>query len=259
LVERLYPLGHGNPAAFDPHTFFDILRTETLDIFARKGSLAQSRIHLIAAERERGLREIEEVLGVRFDRRIRLVFYPDSATKTQETGHVGAGFASGGTIVEIYNAETQLDPYHEIAHLVAGQLGNPPALFNEGFATYISERLGAAALRYLGHPGKTVTQAVCDLAASGQLIPLAELFRFLEIGSEESRPPVAYPQAGSVVKYLIEVIGLVPFREAYSVLVSSDEPGRIQENEEAFARIFGESLREVERAWRNSLECSESS
>jgi len=258
LFERQYAIGQNNPHAFDPRPSFYLFRTEHFDIFARRGSLAQSRIQFIAAERENGLRQVEEILGLQYADRILLVFYPDSTTKTEETGHIGAGFGGGGAIVEIYNAEIQLDPYHEVAHIVAGDLGDPPALLNEGFATYVSERLGAPALRYLGHPDKTINEAVCALAASGDLIPLAELLRFTEIGSEVSRPPVSYPQAASIVKYLIEVEGVERFREAYRVLVNGDEQARFGQNEQAFARIFGKSLVDLEQAWRRALPCSAS-
>ena len=210
---------------------------------------------LIEAERAKGLRQIEEILGARLTARIRLVFYPDSATKTRETGHIGNGFADGTTIVEIYNAEIQLDPYHEIAHIVGGEVGEPPALFDEGFATYVSERLGSPVLRYLGHADARIDEAVCRIAAGNGLIPIGELFRFTEIGSAASRADVAYPEAASFVKYLIEVKGLAPFREAYRTLRSADDPSQVSRNEQAFTRIFGASVDGAEMEWRRSLPC----
>jgi hypothetical protein len=255
LLERRYPVGRGNPAAFDPRASFDLVQTEHLDIYVGRGSLAQSRIQLIEAERENGLRLIEEILGVRLTTRIRLVFYPDSATKTRETGHIGNGFASDGSIVEIYNAETQLNPYHEIAHIVGGQLGDPPALFDEGFATYVSERLGTPALRSLGHADAKIDDVVCRVATTSGLIPVPQLFRFTEIGSAASRAAIAYPEAASLVKYLIELRGLALFREAYRTLRSTDDSAEVAANEEAFARIFGESLAAIEASWRRYLAC----
>jgi len=122
------------------------------------------------------------VTGITGAGRIRLVLYPDSATKTSQTGHVGSGFASARTIIEIFNDSVQLDPYHEVAHIVGGERGSPPAVLDEGFAVYVSQSLGADALKYLGAPGATVSQVVCGYLRSGTLIPLGRLFRFTDRG-----------------------------------------------------------------------------
>ncbi len=255
LFERKFPVGHGNPAALKIRHIFRMLKTEHFDIYAWKGSLAESQIHQIASEREAGLRRISEILGVRFAGRIQLAFYPDADKKKEDTGHTGAGFAHDNIIVEIHNNQTHLDPFHEAAHIVAERLGSPPALFNEGFATYISERLGSMALLHLGHPEEKIDQAACNLARSGKLIPIQQLFKFEEIGSDDSRPEISYPLAASFVKYLIEVIGVERFREGYKGLVNSDDPAQIKRNEAEFVRIFGRSLAEVERAWLDRLSC----
>jgi hypothetical protein len=255
LFERQYAVGYGNPAGMRFSDQWRQMRTEHFDIYARRGSLAERAMRRIGAGREAALREIARILDVEPDGRIRLVFYPDGETKRVETGHTGVGLARGTTLVEVFNAETQLDPYHELTHILARRLGNPPAMLNEGFATHISERLGASALKYLGHPGKRVEQVVCEHKASRELIPLAELVGYVEIGSEASRPTLAYPQAASIVHYLIATKGLEPFRQAYRELANSDDPERLQHNRQAWRNIFGESLEETEAAWLRSLDC----
>jgi hypothetical protein len=257
-LNRRYAVGEGNPAARDMTASFPELHTEHLDLYASKGSLAEAQISRIASEREEGLRKIAELLDVRPKGRIRLVFYADGVSKLRDTGHTGAGLARGNDIVEIYNAETRVDPFHELTHVLARQVGDPPALFNEGLAVYVSERLGSHALDSLGHPGATIDQAACELVQSGRVVPLRQLFSYEEIGSEATEPRVAYPHAASVVKYLIEVTGLGPFRKAYATLVNSDDPEQIRQNERIFADLFGQSLDQVERAWRQRLSCSPS-
>jgi 3-oxoadipate enol-lactonase len=256
LLERRYAVGRGNPAAAPFHQQWRHSRTERFDIHARRGSLAERALGRIGAEREDALRRIEKILEVEVDERIRLVFYPDEETKAVETGHTGVGLARGATLVEVFNAETRLDPYHELAHIVGQRLGDPPALLNEGFATYISEWLDPSALDHRGHPGQRIEQVVCDLKSSGELIPLAELAGYVEIGSERSRPAVAYPQAASIVGHLIATTGLDPFREAYRQLVNSEDPDQLRRNLQAWKRLFGESIEETESAWLRSLDCS---
>jgi hypothetical protein len=137
----------------------------------------------IAEQRGRGFEKIAELLGVQSDR-TRLFLFADEESKKKETGHQGAGWAFDNNIVEVYNEKTKLDPYHETAHILSGQLGSPAALFNEGFAVYVSGFLGAGALRELGSPGKTCDQAAVERHANGDFITLERLLSFDDIGSE---------------------------------------------------------------------------
>jgi hypothetical protein len=250
-LERWYEVGNQNPAVPRPG-----LQTEHLDIYVEKGSLSESRIEEIGRQREGAIREIEGLLGVRLEDRVNLVFYADPATKTWETGHVGHGLARDGLIVEVYNAGTEVNPFHEIAHVVSRVLGHPPALFSEGFAIYVSERLGAQALDIISRHGQTIDQTVCAIANSGALIPLDELFDYDEIGSDESRPAIAYPQAGSVVKHLMDAGGLDRFRQAYARLQCCHGPSERARNREEFTRLFGHTVSEVEQRWRASWSCT---
>jgi hypothetical protein len=190
---------------------------------------------------------------VSYDRKIRLVFYPDGEHKKQDIGHTGDGYAFANNIVEVYNEQTKLDPYHELTHILAGKLGSPPAMFNEGFAVYMSERLGADALKYLGAPGKTVDRTTQEYLRDGKLINLEELIKFTEIGSEESKWRISYPEAASFVKYLLETYGIEKFREAYQQTKSSDGANDVKKNVEILMRIYGKPLSQIESEWKSKL------
>lgn len=244
-------VGVNNPSASDPRSSFDTLHTAHLDLFAWHGSRSARQLRAIAASRERAIKRIAELLDVPFTGRVRLVFYPDSATKTRQTGHIGAGFASSGTIVEIFNDSIQLDPYHEITHIVAAELGAPPAVLNEGFAVYISEQLGADALKYLGSRGKTVSQAICAAQREQRLIPLIRLFRFTEIGPDSTMPTVSYPEAASIVAFLVRRYGMGRFRELYRRLGNSSSPN----GEEILLDLYGVTIGALDSSWRAQLTC----
>jgi hypothetical protein len=226
------------------------LHTGKLDIYATKGSLAAKQLDAIAKEREHAIGIISGVLGVDFIDRVRLVFYPDSATKTTETGHIGMGWASNGTIVEIYNEQQRLNPFHELAHIIAAKLGSPPAFLNEGFAVYISEELGSNALDYLSDYGGTIDEAACVMTRRGLLIPFSRLLQFNEIGSDSTAPAIAYPEAASVVKYLIKVRGMDSFRETYRTLIATDDPAQQEKNFSMLGAILGITVSDLERDWR---------
>ena len=161
--------------------------------------------------------EIAGLLDVAPPARVTLIFYRDEETKKQDTGHAGLGWAEGNTIIEVLNDDTQLDPFHELVHVVGAALGHPPALWDEGFAVYASERLGADALGPSGQPGISVRTAGCNLVRTNQALPLAQLFDFTELGSRETRGPISHPQSGSFVQYLIETYGLPRFRKRVSI------------------------------------------
>lgn len=260
VVERFYDttlaVGGGNPAAADPRLAFDTVSTEHFEVFAWRGSAGARQMPAIATGRERALQRIAGIMAVPFTGRIRLVLYPDSATKTGQTGHIGNGFAGGRTIVEIFNDSVQLDPYHEVAHIVAEERGSPPALLEEGFAVYVAQLLGADALRYLGGPGKTVAQVTCGYLRSGEIIPLARLFRFTDIGSDSTRPDIAYPEAASVTAFLIERYDVERFRDAYARLKNTTNEAELRRNARMMEEIYGSGIEAIERAWRAWLRCA---
>jgi hypothetical protein len=254
FFQKKYFVGRGNKAVdYDLSQRFQEHDSEHFRIYFFPASLAARDVNTIAAVRESAFRKISELLGVTHPEPVRLFFFPDGETKKRETRHTGDGWAFDSTIVEVYNEDTKLDPYHELAHIIAGRLGDPPALFNEGFAVYVSELMGADALKALGSPGKRVDEAVAAHRSEGKFIPLDKLFTFTDIGSEESQPSISYPEAASFVKFLIAKHGLEKFRQAYKSLENSDDALVIRKNQQTFREIYGKLPSEIEPEWLTSL------
>jgi hypothetical protein len=227
--------------------------TRHFDIFCFEGSTAEKEIDKIAKRRDRGFREICRFLGKDSDARIRMILFEDGETKYWHTGHRGAGWATGNTVVEIYNDKQKLDPYHETAHILMRPYGSPPALFNEGFATYISERLGSHALAAMNGGESSIYERVRQLDRKGELIELEELLTYTEIGSRQSNPPVAYPQAASFVKFLIETYGKDNFLDSYRTLKNSSEKSVQQQNLQTLQRIYGTSFTRLRNEWKRDF------
>jgi beta-lactamase regulating signal transducer with metallopeptidase domain/tetratricopeptide (TPR) repeat protein len=220
--------------------------TKHFDIYYFKDSTVEKEIEKITKEREKGFEKICDFLGKDSNQRIKMIFFENGETKRKTTGHQGAGWAFGNTIVEIYNRQQKLDPYHETVHILMRPFGNPPALFNEGFAVYMSERLGASSLRYLGGGESKIYERVKELNAKNELWELKELVGFTEIGSKKTRPPVAYPQAASFVKFLVETYGKERFLEVYKTLENWRDNGQ---NIERLERICNRAFPDLERQW----------
>jgi tetratricopeptide (TPR) repeat protein len=228
--------------------------TEHFDIYYAKGSTAERDIDQIAERRESGYREMEKFLGQTADARIQLVFFEDERTKLEETGHMGMGWATGSTIVEVYNEDQRLDPYHETTHILAAPVGNPPALLTEGLAVYLSERLGAPALKEMSGAELSVYERVRQLKEAGEWIALERLLTYTEIGSAESQPPVAYAEAGAFAKFLVDGHGRDKFLEAYATLKNSSKPEVHTQNRQALERIYASSLDALDREWHAAME-----
>jgi hypothetical protein len=254
FFQKKYFVGKGNKAVdYDLSQHFLEHDSEHFRIYFFPSSLAARDASAIAAQRESAFQKVSELLGVAYSEPVRLFFFPDGETKSRETGHTGDGWAFGRTIVEVYNEQTELDPFHELTHILAGRLGDPPALFNEGFAVYVSELMGADALKPLGSPGKKVDAAVVAHRNEGKFIPLDKLFAFTDIGPEESQPTISYPEAASFVKFLISKYQLEKFRQAYKSLQNSDDEATIHKNQQTFREIYGKLPSELEPEWLNSL------
>jgi hypothetical protein len=116
--------------------------TPHFDIYYAASSSAARDIDRIAEQRESGYQAINSFLGAVEGPRIRLIFFADADTKAVWAMHQGDGMAYGTTIIEVYNDVVQLDPFHEVTHILTGPAGSPPAILEEGFAVYMSEHLG---------------------------------------------------------------------------------------------------------------------
>jgi len=98
-----------------------------------------------------------------------------------------------------------------------------------------------------------------ELKSKGGWIPLEELITYTEIGSEKSRPPVAYAEAGAFVKFLIVAYGREKFLEAYRGLKNSEDKLVHQENQGRLERIYGESLQALSQEWHAAMAPSDRS
>ena len=77
--------------------------------------------------------------------------------------------------------------------------------------------------------------------------------RFSEIGSDESRPSVAYAEAASFVKFLTERFGREKFLAAYKSLKNSTDSNVQEENLDWLRKIYGLSLPELTAAWEKAV------
>jgi hypothetical protein len=234
-LRRLEPFGH--------------FATEHFVFYCSPNTPAYAEIKKIMTQRESALKRACDFIGVKPSQQIVVFFYPDRITKRMCTHHEGDGLAHGNTIHEVYNDKVKLDPYHETVHIVMRPMGNPPAVFNEGFAVYMQE----------GHRwhGLHVDVIAAKLAQGGRRADLKKLLTREEIGSQNDDGKVAYPQSGSFVGFLIESFGKDKFLQAYKELKNPRNKSMQSRNKRTLERIYGRSLHELEREWQSMLEAAD--
>jgi hypothetical protein len=88
---------------------------------------------------------------------------------------------------------------------------------------------------------------------SNEWIPLETLIHFTEIGSDESKPTVAYPEAASFVKFLVQRFGHEKLLAAYKSLKNSSDPAVWDTNLGSLRRIYGLSLPELATEWEKAV------
>jgi len=200
----------------------------------------------ILREREKAYAELAAKINPGFDARVAVYLLPDQDSKRVYFGHVGLGWAPGNNcLVEVFNAKERLDPYHELVHIIAGSVGNPPALLNEGLAVFFQ-----AGGKWDGCHFDAWSRS---FDRAGMLFPLDVLFDFREIGSQASKPGVAYPQAASVVSFLAARHGFSKVMDLFKALSNGSDESARKSNRLKLADIIGRDVEGLEKAWLDHL------
>lgn len=218
-------------------------------VFYYPANFAYVRDHLdvLAKTRERVYRKLQKTLNLDFHDDVAVYLFPDGPTKFAYTGHQGQGWAFDHVLVEIFDPAhssdpNRVDPNHELVHIVTGPLGDPPAMFHEGLATYLQ----------VEHKwqGYTVDDWSRSFDRAGMLMPIVRLFALDDIGSKGTQPWVTYPESASMMEYLSKHYGLHKMMQAYRQLKSSAPE---QQNAAVFEQLFGINVDTFEKSWRNKL------
>ncbi len=138
-------------------------------------------------------------------------------------GPNGTAFYRSQVLCHLVNEQGTFPVTHELFHVIAMNLwGVPKRWINEGFAVY------AAGL----WQGLELHQLARHLLDTGRLLPIDRL-----AAGFGTHPKVAYPQAGSFIKFLYEEYGREKIRQFWA-------RGAV-----SFRRVYGNSLAGLEREW----------
>jgi hypothetical protein len=182
-----------------------------------------------AEKNEKYLAKVEQLLGQHFEGHADYYRYESPSDVAATTG----SYAQGVTYSDLRQIHSAQGFHaHEIVHLVAGQIGNPGSLFQEGLAVV------------LGNDAKWNGSSVDKLAklalhhATGQAL----LAHFDSID-----PQVGYPVAASFVQALIAKHGLAKLTDFFR---SCRGP---QDRDVAFQQTFGTAYTQAVDQWAQAL------
>ncbi|MDR8393963.1 hypothetical protein NC796_22605 [Aliifodinibius sp. S!AR15-10] len=211
--------------------------------YVREGSQAEESIEAIKVEQERAYRELNERLGLTFDRKL-LVYVYESRQDFGETVRTGRAHPELGMIETIYGSDAKTIgmrgiSLHELSHIVAFYEWCPVTerLFSEGLAVWLDD--------YWRAPSITSTdlfQISKVLLRRGQLPSVEDMItQWDELESQHS-----YPAAGAFTKFLIREYGLDSFKRLYC-------EARTRNFDSVFFDIYGKRFWEIEEVYHSFL------
>lgn len=195
-----------------------------------------SEIQDMSQRYEATYNRINAKLGIQFGEPVDVYLYPEKMeVLIQESLPYLSQYNLTSNEIHVYYTGLQDHGQieHEMVHVMTAHLGNfragfsPSALLVEGLAEYI-----VAQPWNLG-----VDKWVKGFLDQDMYIPLAGLHRDHDFRGQNQI--IAYEEAGSFVKYLIETYGLEKFKLLYS--------------RPSFFKTYGKSLCKLEKKWLDSL------
>lgn len=97
-----------------------VIKTQHYNIYYQINSTAENEIDLIARLREEAFEKTAEYFGYTSDISVDLYLFEDAEEKREITGHTGAGWAYGTSMIEVYNKDTKV----HIKELLSFEIGS---------------------------------------------------------------------------------------------------------------------------------------
>jgi hypothetical protein len=221
VVVAMSLMGAASAAAGPVAGFTLVAETSRFAHYARDARKADVEAY------EKQLSRLEAMLGAKVDRKVEVYAYERPEEIAAVTGRFADGFffPAQGQIHATRSARN-----HEIVHLVAHELGDPGAFFQEGLAVALGNdgKLG-------GHAVEKVAKRVVGRASVETLAGRARIEDWESVAT-----------AGAFVEWLIDRHGVATVAAFFRQSGRSGSPA-------AFESVFGQSLRTASADFAQSL------
>lgn len=215
------------------------------NFYYKSSTLADRDIDSIVKLQESCYREITETLRIRIKNRI--TYYlcqtkkevSEKAELDYECNEVTVlDDLENPVIYAVYNEDIKCIGAHEDTHAIVSQYAQPNSCaVVEGLATCFDKQW------------KGVSNELCTFLylEDGKYVSIADMIEdddfFMELDID-----VSYPLMGAFTRYLIEKYGADLYMELYNLQSSWDE---------AFVNLYGQSLRDVEEGFKETIQDTE--
>lgn len=207
--------------------------------------MAEKEIEEIKTRQESAYIKIMQTLELKDpNQKIKYYFYPSQDKKVELMGDdwFGQSIYNEFEVHAIYNERDKVLGEHEDTHLLTLQLGFPISFFQEGLAEAM---VGKSMF------GTEHNKIIIEDIKKGQKINIEDLMSqqgWLDTPDENAE--FYYSIAGSFVKYLLDTIDLVTFKELY---LKIDRKNIAEENIKIFESIILMSIADFEKKWQKSI------
>ena len=132
---------------------------------------------------------------------------------------------------------------HETVHVYSARFGSPVALFNEGLAVacQVDPVAGDFVARWSGTP---VHDLARQFRQQGRLVPLGDLLTSTDFRKPD--PNVTYPEAGSFMRYMLDLYGLDAIKRLFERGTPTDSADVVRQQVLA---VYGRPIADLERDW----------
>jgi hypothetical protein len=185
------------------------------------------------------------LLGVTCPKKIDYYKYKDREQQKRITGLTYTGWA----ISQTFEAHSYL-PWmnHECVHLYTSLFGRPSDFFNEGIAVALQTDPYNNDYEAREKSGERVHDLVKRYKDGGVLIPIDNILD--SSGFRTGDFTIAYPEAGSFIRYLINTYGIEQLKNFFASSSYDDSAAEIKTK---FLSAYGISINVVEQDWLNFL------
>jgi len=204
--------------------------TDHFRVYTERGSEAEQLADLLALQLEQSYQRARRLLQIPEQNGTIHVFAVGGRDRMQKlVGRSIDGLAlhRRRVIAMVFGIEEGpvAEPTHEVMHILAmNTFGLGPVWLNEGLAVYAGGRWR----------GRDVHEVAREYAAANRLVELRMLTRrFRDVD-----PSIAFPQAGSFVRYLYESHGIDAIRALW------------RRDDDAFREITTQTVEAAEQQWR---------
>lgn len=203
-------------------------------------------IEKISQRQEKAFEKIIRTLNIAKPKeKVRYYIYPNQEIKEELTGV--SGYAQSiyhdFTVHVVYNKEIDQLGEHEDTHLLSLPLGLAIGFFQEGLAEYM-----AGNRMWQGRDQIFWLKEALDKNIISNIESMMTQQAWIDSPDEDA--PYYYILAKSFVSFLIDNFGMKKFKEFYSRL---DRLHTKDENIKIFEEVYGISVGEAEKNWKNNI------